>query len=78
MPQPMPPVPWYCKGQFLQQVQEFKYLGLMFSAQGGMQATFPSLQDDGAWALLRRNFRLSASSVGLLRLYDACVPPTAS
>ena len=41
MLQSMPPVPWYCKGQFLQQVQEFKYLGLMFSAQGGHAGNFP-------------------------------------
>ena len=83
MPQPMPPVPWYCKGQSLQQVQEFKYLGLMFSAQGGMQTTFPGLKRKmtAAWALLRRQYgKLScASSVGLLlRLYDVCVPPTGS
>ena len=44
MPQPMPPAPWLCKGQYLQQVQEFKYLGLMFSAHGGMQANFPILK----------------------------------
>ena len=41
-PQSMPPIPWFCKGESLQQVQEFKYLGLMFSAQGGVQATSPS------------------------------------
>ena len=82
-PQSMPPIPWFCKGESLQQMQEFKYLGLMFSAQGGVQATFPILKQKmtAAWALLRRQYgRLScASSVGLLlRVYDACVPPTAS
>ena len=41
-PQSLPPIPWFCKGESLQQVQEFKYLGLMFSAQGGVQATSPS------------------------------------
>ena len=55
----------------------------MFSAQGGMLATFPILKHKmtAAWALLRRQYgRLScASSVGLLlRVYDACVPPTPS
>ena len=83
MPQPMPPIPCFCKGQSLQLVQEFKYLGLMFSAQGGMQATFPILKHKmtAAWALLRRQYGSlpCASSVGLLlRVYDACVPPTAS
>ena len=83
MEQPMPPVPWFCKGHSLQQAHEFKYLGLMFNAQEGVQATFPILKQKmvAAWALLRRQYgRLScASSVGLLlRLYAVCVPPTAS
>ena len=83
MEQPMPPVPWFCKGHSLQQAHEFKYLGLMFNAQEGVQATFPILKQKmvAAWALLRRQYgRLScAASVGLLlRLYDVCVPPTAS
>ena len=82
-PQPVSPMPWFCKGQSLQQVQKFKYLGLLFSAQGGMQAIFPVLKQKmtAAWALLRRQYGnvSCASSVGLLlRIYDACVPPTAS
>ena len=35
---------WQCNGQVLQQVDKLKYLGLLFSAEGGVQATFPLLK----------------------------------
>ena len=48
-PQSMPPIPWFCKGESLQQMQEFKYLGLMFSAQGRCAGNLPhpEAKDDG-------------------------------
>ena len=75
--------PWRCQGHHLEQVETFRYLGLMFSAQDGLKATFPSLRQKmfAAWALLKRQYgNLScSSSVGLLlKVYDVCVPATAS
>ena len=74
---------WHCNGQVLQQLDNFKYLGLLFNAQSGVQGTFPLLKQKmfAAWALLKRQYgNLSCtSSVGLmLRVYDVCVPATAS
>ena len=74
---------WHCNGQVLEQVDNFRYLGLHFNAQSSIQATFPMLKQKmfAAWALLKRQYgNLSCtSSVGLLlRVYDVCVPATAS
>lgn len=77
------PLEWSCCGQPLQWVSEFKYLGIDFSATDGCHHTFARLHHNmwGAWALLQKQYGnlRCATSVGLLlRLYDVCVPPTAS
>ncbi len=74
---------WQCNGQVLQQVDKLKYLGLLFSAEGVVQATFPLLKQKmfAACALLKRQYgNLSCtSSVGLLlKVHDVCVPATAT
>ena len=45
---------WHCNGQVLEQVDKFKYLGLVFNAQSGVQGTFSLLKQKmfAAWALL--------------------------
>ena len=60
-----------------------RYLGALFDGAHGIDLTFGKLHRNmwGAWAQLRQQYgKLQCSlSVGLLlRLYDACVPPTAS
>ena len=77
------PFQWLCSGTPLEWVQQVTYLGIVFDAAVGMALTFGKLHRNmlGAWARLRRQYgKLQCVlSVGLLlRLYDACVPPTAS
>ena len=77
------PLQWTCGGEQLQIVAEFKYLGIHFDAMHGMAVTFPSLKKNtfGAWALLKRQYgRLQClASVGvMMRVYEACVPPSAA
>ena len=47
---------WKYRGQVLEQVDQYEYFGLFFSAQCGVQATFPSLRQKifAAWAHLKR------------------------
>ena len=77
------PFQWTCGGEQLEIVIDFKYLGILFDALDGMAVTFPMLKKNmfGAWALLKRQYgRLQClASVGLMfRVYEACVPSTAS
>ena len=77
------PFQWTCGGEQLEIVMDFKYLGILFNALDGMAVTFPMLKKNmfGAWALLKRQYgRLQClASVGLMfRVYEACVPSTAS
>ena len=77
------PFEWHCGGAPLHWVQQFEYLGALFDGAHGINVTFGKLHRNmwGAWAQLRQQYgKLQCSlSVGLLlRLYDACVPPTAS
>ena len=77
------PLQWTCGGEQLEIVIDFKYLGILFNALDGMAVTFPMLKKNmfGAWALLKRQYgRLQClASVGLMfRVYEACVPSTAS
>ena len=77
------PVHCSCYGQLLECVREFKYLGILYSGTHGCHSTFDLLHQKmwKAWALLQQQYGKlhCASSVGLLmRLYDVCVPPTAS
>ena len=76
------PYQWMCADQPLEWVAQMKFLGLLFQAQQGMHVTYSHLHSKmwGAWALLQRQFGQlhCASSVWLLlKLYNACVPPTA-
>ena len=77
------PYMWHCGGLPVHWEQQFKYLGAVFDAPSGIDATFAALHKKmlGTWAQLKRHYgRLQCStSVGLLmRLYSACVPSTAS
>ena len=60
---------WHCQGHQLQQVDRFRYLGLLFSAQGGLEATFTPLKQKmfAAWALLKRQY-------GNLSCFIVCGP----
>ena len=80
---PVTPFQWTCHGAVLEEVSEYKYLGVLFAATCGLHNTFGLLSRKmwAAWALLKRQYgRLQClSSMGLLfRLYKACVPPTGS
>ena len=75
--------PWLCKGYPLDYVDSFKYLALLFSIQGSLKATFPSLKQGNfaVWALPKRQYgnHPCSSSVGLLLVMcDVCAPATAS
>ena len=77
------PYEWLCGGSPLQWVAHFEYLGVTLSAESGMGPTFGKLHKNmwAAWALLQRQYgklHCSASVWLLLRVYDVCVPPTAS
>ena len=77
------PHQWYCDGSPLEWVDKFDYLGITFAATCGLHQTFGKLQKNmwAAWALLQRQFgklQCSTSVWLLLRVYDVCVPPTAS
>ena len=74
---------WVCAGAPLEQVQEFKYLGLVFSAQRGLPAALAKLKQKaaGAWGLLREQYDdlyCSTHAPLMYRLYQAVVPPTGS
>ena len=76
------PYQWLCNGQQLEVVSAFKYLGLTFHAEHGLQPTFPALKQKmfASWALLKRQYgRLQClSSVGLMfRLCTSVVQSTA-
>ena len=77
------PYQWHCGGTPLLWEQQLKYLGVVFDATSGISATFGALHKKmwGAWAQLRRQYGSlqCSTSVGLLlRLYNTCVPSTAS
>jgi hypothetical protein len=78
------PYTWFCDGRPLEVVIEYKSLGLVFTATpDGFVQTFARLKRRMwlAWATLKKQYgKLQcASSIWLLlRLYSACVPPTAS
>lgn len=81
-PQLPGPYQWLCGGVPLDWVERFEYLGTVFTGGAGVNLTFGKLQRNmwGAWAQLRQQYgklRCSLSVDLLLRLYDACVPPTA-
>ena len=74
---------WTCGGQPLQQVDQFKYLGIHFQAKGGLAGSFSLLKQKAgtAWSLLLQRFRDLQCGVSLpllLALYQSTVPPTAS
>ena len=74
---------WSCGDAALEQVQQYKYLGLLFTSQAGFQQTIPRLKSKmwGAWATIKRqygNLQCAESLWLLLRLYNVCVVPTAS
>lgn len=80
---PVAPVQCSCLGVQLELVTEFKYLGIVCTADTGLLGTFPHLSRKmwAAWALLKRQYgRLQClSSAGLMfRLYTVCVPPAGS
>lgn len=62
------PYQWLCRGQSLEIVLVFKYLGLIFHAERGLESTLVVLKQDivASWALLKREYgRLQClSSVG--------------
>ena len=76
------PYQWLCNGEQLEVVSTFKYLGLTFHAEHGLQPTFMALKQKmfASWALLKRQYgRLRClSSVGLMfRLCTTVVQSTA-
>ena len=83
VPSPIP-YTWSCGGQPLEIVTEYKSLGLTFTASNdGFAQTFVQLKRRMwlAWSTLKKQYgKLQcASSIWLLlRLYNVCVPPTAS
>ena len=77
------PFQWLCGGAPLHWVRQFEYLGALFDGAQGINLTFGKLHRNmwGAWAQLRQQYgklHCSMSAGLLLRLYEACVPPTAS
>ena len=71
------PYQWLCNGEQLEVVSTFKYLGLVFHAEHGLQPTFMALKQKmfASWALLKRQYgRLQClSSVGqMFRALHIC------
>lgn len=84
-PRARAPVPgeWTCGGVMLDRVQEYKYLGIIFSARDGIAATFPSLHDrlNRSWHILEQHFGALNDDVSLAlmrAIFQQCVPPAGS
>lgn len=74
---------WSCGGAVLQQVEEYKYLGVHLSAAKGVEAAFGRLQQQTlvSWAVLRRQFSNLTCGMTLalqLHLFTQAVPQAAS
>ena len=74
---------WSCGGEPLEEVQEFKYLGLVFSTVRGLPAALTRLKQNaaGAWAVLQERYRdlhCASHAPLLFELYRTVVPPCAS
>ena len=74
---------WTCGGVVLERVQQYKYLGIVFSATDGIAATFKSLHDrlNGSWHTLAEHFGAlnDEVSLALMRaMFQQCVPPAGS
>ena len=74
---------WTCNGQPLQEVLEFKYLGMLFSAQRGLPAAMARVKQiaAGASAILQeryQNLQCSSHIPLLVSLYRTAVPAAAS
>ena len=72
-----------CSTGALEQVDEFKYLGVLFGSDTGLHMAYEHLTRTmwGAWSLLQqryRNLHCVPSVHLLLRLYQVCVPPAGS
>ena len=67
----------------LERVQQYKYLGIVFSATDGIAATFKSLHArlNGSWHTLAEHFGAlnDEVSLALMRaMFQQCVPPAGS
>ena len=72
-----------CSTGELEQVDEFKYLGVLFGSATGLHMAYEQLTRTmwGAWSLLQqryKNLRCVSCVHLLLRLYQICVPPAGS
>ena len=82
-PKPVDTAVFKYDGQPLEVVKSTKYLGIMFSSQGGLQATFNLLHGKmwGAWTTILRqygNLRCGVSIGLLVKLLVTCVVPAGS
>ena len=74
---------WTCGGAVISRVEQYKYLGILFSAKAGIGASFKPLCGRlwAAWALLKQRFGevLDGLSVVLMRaMFQQAIPPAGS
>ena len=74
---------WACGGIPIQRVEEYKYLGVLFSAKLGLAATFKRLRGclNGAWVKLQKQFGVlhNGVSLALMRaMFQQGIPPAGS
>ena len=77
------PAQWTCGGIAIQRVQEYKYLGVLFSAKLGLAATFTRLRGclNGAWVKLQKQFGVLHDGISLALMRAMCQqgsPPAGS